>query len=153
MRKILGKIALVLTLFSSINATELSTHIDKSKANAYEQINLWYEIEGYDGRLPKDLLPMIEGVDRALKVERNGTKRIYHYALFAGKSFTVPKVKLGDISTKEVNITINPIKVQDIVDSKDSYKQESIGKIAMEWLLYVVVFALGFLFAKRRMRD
>ena len=153
MRKILGnfysKFALIWILSAIIlQGATVSMQIDKTQANAYEQINLWYEIENYNATLPKDILAPIEGVDRALKVETNGTKQIYRYALFAGKSFTIPPVTIEGNRTKALHIKITPIDIKDLVDQRESYPKEPFWQKAVWVLTYSVLFILGFIVGK-----
>jgi hypothetical protein len=147
----------------------LSSNIDKKSANAYDNINLTYKLQGigYDA-IKIEPLEKIKGTEifkDIIKQKNSATKdgykiqREFNYAIVSEKSFTVPskkitcyspkKAKYYSLQTKEYNIDIKPLERSELIDKRDFPKPTSSYTENMKhFFIYLLIFIAGYITAK-----
>ena len=147
----------------------LSSKIDRKSANAYDNINLTYTLQGigYDG-IKVEPLANIKGVEifkDSIKQKNSATKdgykiqREFNYALISEKSFTIPskkivcyspkKAKYYSLQTKKYNINIKPLEKSKLIDKRDFPKSTSSYTESMKhFFIYLLIFIAGYISAK-----
>jgi hypothetical protein len=149
----------------AIGEFTISSKVDKTKAESFEQINLIYEIkgEGYN-EFNDSILPPINGVESFLELTKKPNHLIYKYALFSDKNFTVPSVNIKafdpkngryyTLKTKKIDIKISPMKEEDILDDSDSLPDTSLSiKDILPFINGILIFIAGYLTAKLKLLD
>ncbi len=148
----------------------LKEHIQKTKINQYESINISYTLEGV-GYEDADLKPIksiknvtifseINDIYSKYIQQGNALKREYIYALSAKENFTIPKVtfqayspktgKYYTLTTQKHTIQVTKIDTALLLD-KEEYPQTKpfISVEALkEFLIYIIIFMSGFISAK-----
>ncbi len=137
----------------TLSATQIPSH-----AEAYEQINITYTLqgEGYP-ELPKELLQKQPKVEQFLE-QQNPTPKthLYNYALLSQEDFTLPDIILKAFSPKKNHyytlripakkISISPLKTQNILDKKENFPSKSAIDITA-LLKALALFIAGYLTA------
>ena len=153
---------------------QLKSSIDKQHINQYDNVNLNYKLFGSGYNDTAVLLKNIEDADifsdiqnSSPKLTKNGYQidRDYTYAVSSKKDFIVPSITLQAYSptkkefytlqTKTYKVEVSKIDSETILDKQESpVKKEIINfKTFKEFLIYIFIFASGYLFAKLAKKE
>jgi len=146
-----------------VGAYDLVANIPVKETTPFAQVDLTYTLQGH-GYPPQiaSLLPDIPGVERFMEVEKFDDKlfhkRIFHYALLAEKSFTIPAVsikafnpatkKVYMLSTPQTTIKVASVDPKEIVDKHDALPKAIDRSAYRQYLYYLLFFIAGIASAK-----
>ena len=147
---------------------KLSSKIQKTKVSAYESTNIKYFLEGigYDEFTIKPI-DDISGINLFLDINKHFNKatkdgykiqREYNYALLANKDYTINSKSINcyspkdgryyTIKTKEYKITVEKTDISNLIDKDEYPKQTNYFKSIKEYLVYILIFFIGYISAK-----
>jgi len=146
----------------------INSKIDKTKAIAYENINLKYNLKGIGfDKFEHEPLEKLQGVEifqeiitHNNKATKDGYKiqKEFNYALIADKNFTIPSKTLFcyspkkkhyyQLNTKAYTITIDSLPQSKLIDKREYPQREDYSENFKNFIIYILIFIAGYITAK-----